>query len=34
MTGTAINFGIDEQSGQLSPMITRKVDTLHWQLCR
>jgi hypothetical protein len=30
MTGTAINFGIDEQTGQLSPMVTRKVDTLHW----
>jgi hypothetical protein len=30
MTGSAVNFGIDEQSGQLSPMIKRKVDTLHW----
>jgi len=30
MSGTAINFGIDEQSGQLSPSVTRKVDTLHW----
>ena len=30
MTGTAINFGIDEQTGQLSPMVTRKVDTLYW----
>ena len=30
MSGTAINFGIDEQSGQLSPTVTRKVDTLHW----
>jgi hypothetical protein len=30
MTGTAVNFGIDEQTGQLSPMVTRKVDTLHW----
>jgi hypothetical protein len=30
MTGAAINFGIDEQTGQLSPMVTRKVDTLHW----
>jgi hypothetical protein len=30
MTGTAINFGIDEQTGQLSPMVARKVDTLHW----
>jgi hypothetical protein len=30
MTGTAVNFGIDDQSGQLNPMIKRKVDTLHW----
>jgi hypothetical protein len=30
MTGSAVNFGIDEQTGQLSPMVTRKVDTLHW----
>ena len=30
MTGTAVNFGIDDQSGQLSPMVTRTVDTLHW----
>src|SRR6516164_675604 len=30
MTGTATNFGIDDQTGQLSPMVTRKVDTLHW----
>jgi hypothetical protein len=30
MTGAAVNFGIDEQTGQLSPMVTRKVDTLHW----
>jgi len=30
LTGTAVNFGIDEQMGQLSPTITRKVDTLHW----
>ena len=30
MTGTAVNYGIDDQSGQLSPMVTRKVDTLHW----
>jgi hypothetical protein len=29
-TGTAVNFGIDDQSGQLSPMVTRTVDTLHW----
>jgi hypothetical protein len=30
MTGAAINFGIDEQTGQLSPLVTRKVDTVHW----
>jgi hypothetical protein len=30
MTGTAVNFGIDDQTGQLNPMVTRKVDTLHW----
>jgi hypothetical protein len=30
MTGAAVNFGIDEQTDQLSPMVTRKVDTLHW----
>ena len=24
------SFGIDEQTGQLSPTVTRKVDTLHW----
>jgi hypothetical protein len=30
MTGTAVNFGVDDQTGQLSPMVTRKVDTLHW----
>jgi hypothetical protein len=29
-TGSTVNFGIDDQTGQLSPMITRKVDTLHW----
>ena len=28
MTGSSINFGIDEQTGQLTPMVTRKVDTL------
>jgi hypothetical protein len=30
MTGTSINFGIDEQTGALGPMVTRNVDTLHW----
>jgi hypothetical protein len=29
MSGTAVNFGVDDQTGQLSPMVTRKVDTLH-----
>jgi hypothetical protein len=32
MTGAAVNFGVDDQTGQLSPMVTRKVDTLHWGL--
>jgi hypothetical protein len=30
MTGTSINSGIDETTGQLLPMLTRNVDTLHW----
>jgi len=30
MTGSSINFGIDPLTGQLSPMLTRNVDTLHW----
>ena len=30
MTGMSINSGIDEQTGQLDPMLTRNVDTLHW----
>jgi hypothetical protein len=30
MTGSSINFGIDPQTGQLGPMLTRNVDTLHW----
>jgi hypothetical protein len=30
MTGTSINFGIDPVTGQLGPMLTRNVDTLHW----
>ncbi len=30
MSGSSINFGIDEDTGQLGPMLTRNVDTLHW----
>jgi hypothetical protein len=30
MTGSAVNLGIDQQSGQLNPMVIRRVDTLHW----
>jgi len=30
MTGNSINFGIDPQTGQLGPMLTRNVDILHW----
>jgi hypothetical protein len=30
MTGTSINLGIDPLTGQLSPTLTRNVDTLHW----
>ena len=30
MSGSSINFGIDGYSGQLGPMLTRNVDTLHW----
>jgi hypothetical protein len=30
MIGAAVNFGIDDRTGQLSPMVIRKVDTLHW----
>ena len=30
MTGSSINYGIDEMSGQLLPTLTRNVDTLHW----
>ena len=30
MTGTSINSCIDQQTGQLGPMLTRNVDTLHW----
>jgi hypothetical protein len=29
-TGSSINFGIDPQTSQLVPMLTRNVDTLHW----
>jgi hypothetical protein len=28
--GTSTNFGIDEDTGQLGPLLTRNVDTLHW----
>jgi hypothetical protein len=30
MTGNSINFGIDPQTSQLGPMLTRNVDILHW----
>ena len=30
MADTSTNLGIDEQSGQLTPMPTRNADTLHW----
>lgn len=30
MTGSSINLGVDPQTGQLGPMLTRTVDTLHW----
>jgi hypothetical protein len=30
MTGASINFGIDPLTGELGPMLTRSVDTLHW----
>jgi hypothetical protein len=30
MTGNSINLGVDTQTGQLGPMLTRNVDTLHW----
>jgi hypothetical protein len=32
MTGSAINFGVEPSTGQLAPMLTRNVDTLHWGL--
>ena len=28
--GTSTNFGLDSQTGQLEPMLTRNVDVLHW----
>jgi hypothetical protein len=30
MTGASINYGVDAQTGELGPMLTRNVDTLHW----
>jgi hypothetical protein len=30
LAGTSTNLGIDPQSGQLGPMLTPAVDTLHW----
>jgi hypothetical protein len=30
MTGSSVNFGVDPDTGQLSPTITRNVDTMHW----
>jgi hypothetical protein len=30
MAGTSTNLGIDPQTGQLGPTLTREVDTLHW----
>jgi hypothetical protein len=30
MTGSSINFGVDAQTGELAPMLTRNADTLHW----
>jgi len=30
IAGTSTNFGIDPGNGQLGPMLTRAVDTLHW----
>jgi hypothetical protein len=32
LIGSSINFGIDPQTSQLVPMLTRNVDTLHWGL--
>ena len=30
MTGMSTNLGIDADTGQLSPMLSRNVDVLHW----
>jgi hypothetical protein len=30
MSDTSTNLGINEQTGQLAPMLTRNADTLHW----
>jgi hypothetical protein len=30
LAGTSTNFGIDPQTGQLGPALTRNVDILHW----
>jgi hypothetical protein len=30
MTGISTNFAVDPLTGQLGPMLTRNVDTLHW----
>jgi hypothetical protein len=30
MSGTSTNFGTDPETGQLGPMLTRNVDTMHW----
>lgn len=30
IAGTSTNFGIDPQTGQLGPMLTRNVNTVHW----
>jgi hypothetical protein len=30
LAGTSTNLGLDMQTGQLGPMLTRNVDTLHW----
>ena len=30
MTGSSINFGVDEMTGELVPMLMRNVDTLRW----
>jgi hypothetical protein len=30
MTGTSTNSGVDPVTGQLGPLLTHNVDTLHW----